>query len=80
MELSRRNCMQRAEYTWNKYSRSSAIYILPYNSETPEPAALKIFLKGFAILEIDKSLIVNGRVLTMLAHKHPLHDVDTCTV
>ena len=28
-------------------------------------------------MEIDKSLMVNGRVLTMLAHKQPLHDVDT---
>jgi hypothetical protein len=28
-------------------------------------------------LEIDKSLIVNERVLTMLAHKQSLHDVDT---
>jgi hypothetical protein len=51
--------------------------VLPYNTEIPEPAGLNIFLKGLAILEIDKSLIVNGRALTMLAHKHPLHDVDT---
>ena len=50
--------------------------VLPYNTEIPEPAGLNIFLKGLAKLEIDKSLIVNGRVLTMLAHK-PLHDVDT---
>jgi hypothetical protein len=28
-------------------------------------------------LEIDKSLIVNGHVLTMLADKQPLNDVDT---
>jgi hypothetical protein len=51
--------------------------ILPYNTEIPEPAGLNIFLKGLAKLEIDKSLTVNGRVLTMLAHKQPLHDVDT---
>ena len=51
--------------------------VLPYNTEIPEPAGLNIFLKGLAKLEIDKSLIVNGRVLTMLAHKQPLHDVDT---
>ena len=51
--------------------------VLPYNTEIQEPAGLNIFLKGLAKLEIDKSLIVNGRVLTMLAHKHPLHDVDT---
>jgi hypothetical protein len=51
--------------------------VLPYITEIPEPAGLDIFLKGLAQLEIDKSLIVNGRVLTMLAHKQPLHDVDT---
>ena len=51
--------------------------VLPYNTEIPEPAGLNIFLKGLAKLEIDKSLIVNGRVLTMLAHKQPLPDVDT---
>ena len=51
--------------------------ILTYNTEIPEPAGLNIFLKGLAKSEIDKSLIVNGRVLTMLAHKQPLHDVDT---
>jgi hypothetical protein len=52
--------------------------VLPYNTEIPEPAALNIFLKGLAKLEINKSLIVNnGRVLTMLAHKQSLHDVDT---
>ena len=43
--------------------------VLPYNTEIPEPAELNIFFKGLAKLEIDKSLIVNGRVLTMLAHK-----------
>ena len=51
--------------------------VLPYNAEIPEPAGLNIFLKGLVKLEIDKSLIVNGRVLTMLAQKQPLHDVDT---
>jgi hypothetical protein len=50
--------------------------VLPYNTEIPEPAGLNIFFKGLAKLEIDKSLMVNGRVLTMLAHKQPLHDVD----
>ena len=39
--------------------------VLPYNTEIPEPAGLDIFLKGLAKLEIDKSLIVNGRVLTI---------------
>ena len=51
--------------------------VLPYNTEIPEPAGLNIFLKGLAKLEIDKSLIVNGCVLTMHSHKQPLHDVDT---
>jgi hypothetical protein len=51
--------------------------VLPYNTEIPEPVGLNIFLKGLAKLEIDKSLIGHGRVLSMLAHKQPLHDVDT---
>ena len=51
--------------------------VLPYNTEIPEPVGLNIFLKGLAKLEIDKSLIVNGRVLTMLSHKQSLHDVYT---
>jgi hypothetical protein len=51
--------------------------VLPYNTDIPESAGLNIFFKGLAKLEIDKSLIANGRVLTMLAHKQPLHDVDT---
>ena len=54
--------------------------VLPYNTEIPEPAGQNIFLKGLVKLEIDKSLIVNGRVLTMLAHKQPLHDVDTSLI
>ena len=41
--------------------------VTPYHSYIPEPAGLQIFLKGLAKLEIDKSLIVNGRVLTMHA-------------
>ena len=54
--------------------------MLPYNTEIPEPAGLNIFLRGLAKLEIDKNIIVNGRVLTMLVHKQPLHDVDTHSV
>jgi hypothetical protein len=46
--------------------------VLPYNTEIPEPAGLSIFLKGLAKLEIDKSLIVNGRVLTILAPSGPI--------
>jgi hypothetical protein len=51
--------------------------VTPYHSYIPEPAGLQIFLKGLAKLEIEKSAIVNGCVLTMLAHKQLLHDVDT---
>ena len=51
--------------------------LTPYHPDIPEPTGLSIFIKGLTELEIDKSLIVNGRVLTILAHKHPLHDVDT---
>ena len=77
MESSRGNCIQRTEYTWNKYCRFLQYTVLRYNTEIPEPTGLNIFLKGLAKLEIDKSLIVNGRVLTMPAQKQPLHDVDT---
>ena len=38
---------------------------------------LNIFLKGLAKLEIDKSLIVSGRVLTMLAHKWSHQDTQS---
>ena len=48
--------------------------VLPYNTEIPESVGLNIFLKGLAKLEIDKSLIANGRVLTMLAHKSSHQD------
>ena len=51
--------------------------VLPYNTVIPEPARLNIFLKGLAKLEIDKSLIVNGRVLTMLAHKWSHQDTQS---
>jgi hypothetical protein len=51
--------------------------VLPYNTEIPETAGLNIFLKGLTKLEIDKIQIVNGRLLTVLAHKQLLHDVDT---
>jgi hypothetical protein len=54
--------------------------VLPYNTEIPESAGQNIFLKGLVKLEIDKSLIVNGRVLTMLANKQPLHYVDTSLI
>jgi hypothetical protein len=35
------------------------------------------FLKGLAELEIDKSLIANGRVLTVLAHKWSRQDTQS---
>ena len=37
--------------------------VTPYHSYIPEPVGLQIFLKGLAKLEIDKSIIVNGRVI-----------------
>ena len=43
--------------------------LMPYNQDIPESAGLSLFLKGLAGLEIDKSLIADGRVLTRLARK-----------
>ena len=43
--------------------------VTPYHPDIPEPTGLSIFIKGLAKLEIDKSLIVNGHVLSALAHK-----------
>ena len=43
--------------------------VTPYHPDIPEPTGLSIFIKGLAELEIDKSLIVNGHVLSVLAHK-----------
>ena len=52
--------------------------LMPYNQDIPEPAGLSLFLKGLAELEIDKSLIANGRVLIRLARKDhvPMKDFD----
>ena len=52
--------------------------LMPYNQDIPEPAGLSLFLKGLAELEIDKSLIAIGRVLTRLARKDhvPIKDFD----
>ena len=52
--------------------------LTPYNQDIPEPAGLSLFLKGLAELEIDKSLIANGWVLTRLARKDhiPMKDFD----
>jgi hypothetical protein len=47
-----------------------------YHLDIPEPTGLSIFIKGLAELEIDKSLIVNGRVLTVLAHKWSRQDTE----
>ena len=51
--------------------------VTPYHSEIPEPTGLSIFIKGLAELEIDKSLIVNGRVLSVLAHKWSRRDTQS---
>ena len=52
--------------------------LMPYNQDIPEPVGLSLFLKGLAELEIDKSLIANGLVLTRLAGKDhvPMKDFD----
>jgi hypothetical protein len=42
--------------------------VTPYHPDIPEPTGMSIFIKGLAELEIDKNLIVNGRVLALLAH------------
>jgi hypothetical protein len=42
--------------------------VMPYHPDIPEPTGLSIFIKGLPELEIDKSLIVNGHVLSMFAH------------
>jgi hypothetical protein len=48
--------------------------VTPYHPDIPEPTGLSIFIKGLAELEIAKSLIVNGRVFTVLAHKWSRQD------
>ena len=52
--------------------------LISYNQDIPEPAGLSLFLKGLAELEIDKSLIANGRMLTRSARKDhvPMKDFD----
>ena len=49
----------------------------PYHPDIPEPTGLSIFIKGLTELEIDKSLIVNGRVLSVLAHKWSRRDTQS---
>ena len=55
--------------------------VTPYHPDIPEPTGLSIFIKSLAEVEIDKSLIVNERVLTVLAHKRSCQytqfDADT---
>jgi hypothetical protein len=48
--------------------------VTPYHPDIPEPTGLSIFIKGFAKLEIDESPIVNGHVLSVLAHKWSRQD------
>jgi hypothetical protein len=53
--------------------------VMPYHPDIPEPTGLSVFIKGLAELEIDKSLIINGRVLThtVLAHKWSRQDTQS---
>ena len=48
-----------------------------YHPDIPEPTGLSIFIKGLAELEIDKSLIVNAHVLSVLAHKWSGQDTQS---
>jgi hypothetical protein len=50
---------------------------MPYHPDIPEPTGLSIFIKGLAELEIDKSLIINGCILTVLAHKWSRQDTQS---
>ena len=51
--------------------------VTPYHPDIPEPTAMSIFIKGLAELEIDKNLIVNGRVLALLAPKWSRRDTQS---
>ena len=51
--------------------------VTPYHPDIPEPTGLSIFIKGLAELEMDKSLIVNGHVLSVLAHKWSRQDTQS---
>ena len=49
---------------------------MPYNQDISEPVGLSLFIKGLAELEIDKTLIANGRDLTRLARKDHVSTKD----
>jgi hypothetical protein len=51
--------------------------VTPYHPYIPEPTGLSIFIKGLPELEIDKSLIVNGHALSVLAHKRSRQDTQS---
>jgi hypothetical protein len=51
--------------------------VTPCHPDIPKPNGLSIFTKGLAELEIDKSLFVNGRVLTVLAHQWSRQDTQS---
>jgi hypothetical protein len=65
MESSRGNCIQAKGQNIRGTNIVDLLQytVLPYNAEIPEPAGRNIFLKGLAKLEIDKNLIVSGRVV-----------------
>ena len=48
-----------------------------YHPDIPETTGLSIFIKGLPELEIDKCLIVNGHVLSVLAHKWSSQDTQS---
>ena len=68
LEFKRRNCVQGHDIRETGIVDLVRYCLMPYNQDIPEPAGLRL-LKGLAELEIDKSLIANGRVLTRLARK-----------
>ena len=77
MESSRRNVYKGQNIRGTNIVDILQYTVLPYNTEIPEPAGLNIFLEGLAKLEIDKNLIVNGRVLSVLAHKWSRQDTQS---
>jgi hypothetical protein len=69
LEWKRRNRLQRTNIRGTDIVDLLKYCVTPYHPDIPEPTGLSIFIKGLAELEIDKSLIVNGHLLSVLAHK-----------
>ena len=51
--------------------------VTPCHPDIHEPTGLSIFIKGLAEFEIDKSLIVDGHVHSVLAHKWSRQDTQS---